>query len=354
MPDEIERYREALETATEPLWVLNDGTEFEVVNGAVLELTGYAREELLGASPGSLLAEEDQPWTHRLLYESDPGTIEEWNGQIYSKNGTEIPVNWHCRLVDLGDENAIVGRFVDRRQRRQSEGQLNVLNRVLRHNIRNQVNIILGKASLLQGVDDEGYRTAAEKIEEIAEEIISTSDKARRAQQHVGAPPDEECRTDLVDVAAQAVRGFQITEPAATVRTDLPQKAPARAPPGVDVAVEELLENATVHNPADEPEIELEIDAGEELTHLRIKDGCEPIPSEVRETIGRGSEQPLHHNDGLGLWIVQWTVDAVDGSLSFARREDDSGNVVTLTFETLEAELVRAKRQVPEPSEEIR
>jgi two-component sensor histidine kinase len=74
-----------------------------------------------------------------------------------------------------------------------------------------------------------------------------------------------------------------------------------------------------------------------EPTAVHDDDECEPIPQEVIETINHGEEQPLRHNDGLGLWIVKWIADTVDGELSFSRREDTAGNRVTLRFQRLES-----------------
>lgn len=339
-PDSPRSIHAALvETATDPLWAIDGDERFEALNRPFLDLTGYERSELLGSSPTLLFADDAEEWTHhvRVLENSEPGATEQWTGTVLTRNGTEVPVEWTARTVDAEGRTAIVGSVEDLREGRQQDRKLNVLNRVLRHNIRNQINVVLGKASLLQEIDDEGYRTAARQIEEMSEEIINISDKARRAQQHIDVPADEDCRIDLVEPTEQAIRSFEIKVPAVTIRTDLPSRAPVRAPPAVDVALGELLENAVVHDRSD-PEVTVTIETGGSRTRLRVEDSCEPIPAEVRETIGRGSEQPLHHNDGLGLWIVKWITESVGGELSFARREDDTGNAVTLSFETLGAD----------------
>lgn len=340
MSGETEIYRALLEMSTEALWVTNSDGEFEAVNSAFVDLTGYSEAEVLGRALGELFGTDGQSWGHRVELLTEPGATEQWFGQIRSKSGTEVPVQHECEVIEKGRQTYVVGRIEDLRTENQQEQKLNVLNRALRHNIRNQVNVILGKASMLQEIDDEGYRTAAAKIEEIGQEIINISDKARRAQQHIGVPFDDACRIDLVGPAEQAIRSFRIAEPSVTVETEFPAQAPARAPPSLDAALQELLENAVVHSAGENAEVAVEIEIDDDRTHVHVRDQCEPIPAAVRETIGRGSEQPLHHNDGLGLWIVQWITDTVDGKLTFDRRGDDSGNVVTLTFETLEQEIL--------------
>jgi signal transduction histidine kinase len=45
-----------------------------------------------------------------------------------------------------------------------------------------------------------------------------------------------------------------------------------------------------------------------------------------------GTESPLHHGSGLGLWLVHWLVEASGGDLDFADNRQ-RGSVVTLTLE---------------------
>lgn len=328
-----------LEMATDPLYVVTDGV-LETVNGPFVDLTGYDRCELVGMSAEELVHEDDlAEWGHRfeLFVESDTTDEERLVGRIISKNGSEIPVE--CRLSLLGSESTdgrkVVGRVRDLREQRQQDKKLDVLNRALRHNIRNEMNVVVGKATQLKTVDDEGYRTAAEKIEEVGRRVINLSEKARLAQEHIGIPADEDCRLELVEVVEHVIMKFGIEYPDATIETDLPADVSARAPPSFEVALQELLENAVIHHPSGDGPVTVEITSDEQHVDIRIIDECDPIPSQIQRTINRGSEEPLQHNDGLGLWIVKWAVETVGGTLCFQRRTDDLGNVVTLTFERI-------------------
>jgi PAS domain S-box-containing protein len=335
------KYRHLAEAATDPLFLVDADDYFEIVNGEFLDLVGYAREEIVGMAATEILHEEDVgEWEQRVrLLRADAATESEtWSARIVTKNGTEAPVDFELSAfrVDSETDASIVGTACDARERRRREQRLNILNRALRHNIRNRMNLVLGHAETLQEVDDEGYRTTAEQIERIGEEVINISDKARRAHKHLDIPSDEDCRTDLVEVARQVVTKFDITYPKATVEMDLPDSARARAPPAVEIALTELLENAAVHHPSGNGPAVVEIEADEERVALRVKDECEPVPQAVIDTLEEGEESRLHHNEGIGLWLVQWVVETVGGELSFGRREDGTGNAVTLTFDTLE------------------
>lgn len=342
MPDDTSDIVPATETlyeladlTSEPLYAVDSDGQFQLVNEAFVDLTGYDRETLRGEQAASILHEADRDeWRRRIqLLRSGDGTeSERWVGRIVTNRGTEIPIEWEFTVPD-GDDAAIVGLARDVREGQRQEQKLNILNRALRHNIRNQMNIIIGKAATLQEVEDDGYRAVAEKIEEIGQNVVNISDKARKAQEHVGLPPDEVCRRDLVETTERVVTKFSISYPKARVDTELPDSAPVRAPPSVEVALTELLENAVIHHPSGNGRVTVTVEFESNRTHLRVLDECEPVPEQVRQTIDRGAEQPLHHNDGLGLWIVRWVVDSVDGELTFDRRPDDVGNAVTLSFE---------------------
>jgi len=43
----------------------------------------------------------------------------------------------------------------------------------------------------------------------------------------------------------------------------------------------------------------------------------------------RGTETPLRHGSGIGLWIVKWGIDHLGGRISFAEREPQ-GTTVTV------------------------
>jgi PAS domain S-box-containing protein len=327
-------YRQLAELSNDALFATDGDGRFEAVNDAFLSLVGYDRAELLGMPVTDVLAADAVgDWEQRvsLLRAESAGESESWSTRLVTNSGTEVPVTLRLSERPGAGVAAIV---TDERERNRREQKLTILNRVLRHNIRNRMNIVLGHAATLQDVDDDGYRTLAKQIEAVGTEVVALSEKARKAHKHLDIPDDEECRTDLAVVTEQVVTTFGISYPRADVRTDLPAEARARAPPAYEVALTELLENAVVHHPSENGPASVSIDRTDDRYAVCVRDECPPIPESVVECLERG-EQPLDHNEGLGLWIVQWVVETVNGDIAFARRPDDSGNAVTLTFDAL-------------------
>lgn len=333
--DSSTAYRQLAELSNDALFATDGDGRFEAANEAFLALVGYDRAELLGMPVTDVLAADAvADWEQRvsLLRAESAGESDAWSTRLVTNSGTEVPVTLRLSERPAAGVAAIV---TDERERNRREQKLTILNRVLRHNIRNRMNIVLGHAATLQDVDDDGYRTRAEQIEAVGNEVVALSEKARKAHKHLDIPDDEECRIDLVSVTDQVVTRFGISYAGADVRIDLPDDARARAPPAYEVALTELLENAVVHHPSENGPASVSVDRTDDSYAVCVRDECPPIPESVVECLERG-EQPLDHNEGLGLWIVQWVVETVNGDIAFARRPDDSGNAVTLTFDALD------------------
>ena len=93
-----------------------------------------------------------------------------------------------------------------------------------------------------------------------------------------------------------------------------------------------LVENAVVHTSRPDPGVTVrvrETENGSEGTAFEVRDDNERIPDIEIDSIRAGDETPLQHGTGVGLWLVQWCVTALNGTLTF---EYDDGNVVTVVI----------------------
>lgn len=325
-------YEALVERSSEPLFALDEAGTLQIVNDAFTNLTGHGREEIVGGTLASLIHPDDRgEWERRLqILRNDVTTEHEsWTSRLVTNNRTAIDVEWECSVIT---EGVVVGSATDVRGGKQQEQRLRILNRALRHDIRNQMNVVIARAESLQEIDDDGYRATAEKIAESGKSVVNLSDKARKAQQYLDIPDDEDCDQELVEETETVCQKFAITYPDSTIETDLPERARAVAPPSYNVALTELVENGVVHHPSGNGPVTIRIEREESAVVVAVEDECDPVPEQIQRTVASGTEQPLQHNDGLGLWLVRWIVEPVGGTLAFDRREDGAGNVVTLTF----------------------
>lgn len=331
-------YAYLVEQAEDGLYMMDERGRFTVVNEAFEELTGYDREKIVGSKPGLLIEENDlDEMNDHIRAAMRAG---ERSGSVLTtfvaKSGQRKPVEvrFSLRPSEQG-YSGLTGVVRDVRARRHREQKLDVLSRVLRHNVRNKLNLIFGHAQMIQNARDDHLSDAAEQIEDAADELMELSEKARTAQTEVGFNPAVEQQIDIVELIQHLAVQFRRDYPAARITTDLPEELVTNTPKSYRIAVSELVENAIEHNPDEEPAVRIRLVRREGGIVTVVEDRCPPIPAIDRKAINEGEETPLIHSMGIGLWLASWVADTVGGQLEFERLDDDSGNRATIVLHGL-------------------
>ncbi|MFB6217962.1 MAG: histidine kinase N-terminal 7TM domain-containing protein [Halobacteriaceae archaeon] len=221
------------------------------------------------------------------------------------------------RVVHLDD----VTDLVERDQR------ITVLNRVLRHNVRNELTVALGSLDGVEDPDEHVERAAASvrRVNELAE-------KARTVERTLRAPDPE--ATPAGEVAEQVVADARDAYPGATVEYDGPSGPAMASVAGEQLfeqALAELVENGIEHNDADAPRVTVGVERADDRVRVRVADDGPGIPEGEREVLARELETQLEHGSGIGLWLVRWVASLSSGELSFGDN-DPRGSVVRLEF----------------------
>jgi len=232
-------------------------------------------------------------------------------------------------IVEDGTVARIVGFTRDVTDRQRREQHLQVMDRLLRHNLRNDLNVVLGHARLARARVKETVAASMDTVIETAEDLLATADKEReilRVLEDVDGP----ATIDFVDAVDRAVAEAADTHPEARIDADLPATAHVQALEEIDRAVVELIENAISHARADAPTVSVRVRDRGDRVQLTVRDEGPPIPEhEFQILAADGEADALHHGTGLGLWMVHWIVDLSEGTVDFAASES-RGNVVTV------------------------
>ena len=218
---------------------------------------------------------------------------------------------------------------------------INVLDRVLRHNLRNKANIILGHAAALASDRDDETATAATTIGAAARELLSLSEQARRYQE-VSTDDRPTTAIDVVAVVSEVTERLNRKFPRAVIETSLPGAAAVRATQSLSLVVHEVVENAIVHNDRTDPWVRVEVvrvhEGGDERVSIRVVDDGPGIPREDRRLLTGGLEEhPIRHGSQLGVWVVSSLVTSLDGTV-VVEPHSPRGSVVTMTFPSAVAE----------------
>ncbi|WP_257298488.1 PAS domain-containing sensor histidine kinase [Haloarchaeobius sp. FL176] len=233
-------------------------------------------------------------------------------------------------VVD-GDVERIVGFSRDVTERRRREQQLAVMDKLLRHNIRNDMNVVIGEAEHIEAKDESTLSERTRVIRDTAAQLIMTAEKQREIIELLTDPgtPDE---VDLSVAVTRVAERIGERYPDAEIDIDVPEQAAAFALPGIETAIAELAENAIVHATGEPATLQLVCRTTAETVVVEALDDCEPIPEyEYRVITGEHEMDDLYHGSGVGLWLVYWLVELSDGDIEFETPER-SGNRVRLTF----------------------
>lgn len=211
-------------------------------------------------------------------------------------------------------------REVNRRRQR-----IEVLNRTLRHNIRNEINVVVGYlGDVLDDADGELTESDRRKIEtaqRYAENISRTSEKARYAEQTLSKDGLEVF--ELGPLVDEAVGATSERYPDAEIATALGGSWTVIADESLPKAVEELIENAVRHQDGSPPEVTVSVCRVDGAVAIDVANPGDQIPADDQRALRRGRETSLLHGRGVGLWMVKWIAENSNGSVAFPSVEDE-------------------------------
>lgn len=308
------------------------GNPLIYVNDAFVAMTGYSREDILEENHSFLQGENTDPDTVARIREAIE-TEESISTELrcYRKDGAEF---WDYLVVapvknDAGDVISHIQFHQDVTSRRQRQEQLEVLGRVLRHNLRNEMNVVRGYAESLQTATSGEPASFAGKIIETSDKLIDIAEKEREITDILRREPTFQ-EIQLYDSLRTIVSGVQSDFPDATVSLDCPEDVVVRATTQFDRAIEELVINAVVHNDSASPDVTVTVVQSGETVRIDIADDGPSIPKMERNVLVNEAEQtPLYHGGGLGLWLVNLIITRSDGIIS-VEENSPAGNIVSV------------------------
>ena len=217
------------------------------------------------------------------------------------------------------------GIYTDVTEIERRERHVKVLDRLLRHNLRNDLGLVIGRAENVRDrIDDPETRAEAAALVEAAHGLIELSDTAKRIRRIIEEPAAERSAIPVPELFETVAADARAQFPEATVRTRPADDIAVLATPDLRVALGELVENGIVHG-SDDPTVELRAEpfapAPTEWVDLLVVDDGPGIPETERAAVtGDRDITQLEHGSGLGLWLVRWAVESVGGDLGFERR----------------------------------
>ena len=214
-----------------------------------------------------------------------------------------------------------------------------VFSRVLRHNLRNDLNVVRAHLEMLEDPpQDHPINVAAvDKIDD----LLELADTARDIESIANSNPDRQ-PVELTSLVENVIRQVAQNYPSASVTVECPNEVFMEARPTVRTALEELIENAAKHAGM-QPTVTVSIETSADVVSLTISDDGPGLPEQERAVLQVGSESKLMHGSGLGLWLSYYIVTNHDGSIDTEVTDAGSRVTVRLPRQSAPAEVVDDK-----------
>lgn len=321
---------------------LNDAVvKFELVNGEpqVLE-TNEAFCEAFGYESASVIGE---PLNGLIVPPSKRAEAQQFDRRTHTGQSNAAVVE---RMTDEG-KRTFVYRGVPYKDRygfaiysditdeMQQQRHLDVLHRVLRHNLRNELTVMIGMADqILDKTNEPETREAASKIKDAASKLSQLSDEANTIQQVLGEVASVR-PIKLSSLADSVIKDCEERFESADITVDISAELTVSANEKLQIVLRSLLDNAIRHNNSPNPQAHLSAATHDSDTiEVAVVDNGPGIPQTEQRIITEKAEiTQLDHGSGLGLWLVKWIVDGYGGWLDIETPES-GGSIVRLYLNT--------------------
>ena len=321
-------YRTTVEHSPTGIVVLDEDERIAYRNAAAESLFGHA--SAVGEAAESVVPQYDSlsDGTESVTVTARPGGSTERHLDVVRRplRRGGATVGWVLAAHDVTSQRAY------QRELESTNDQLEVLNRVVRHDVNNDVNVVtvylqlaLDRDDLEDEVEDQ-LRTALEYAEHIGELTETVADLMR-----VMLEDDEMRAVDLCRVLEETAEQVRRAYPEASVAVppDLPDVW-IRANDLLGSALLNVITNAVVHNDTDAPEVDISLAVTEETATVRVADDGPGIPDDRKEKVfGRGEKGLESPGTGIGLYLVDRIVSSFDGDVRVADN-DPRGTVVAV------------------------
>jgi signal transduction histidine kinase len=273
------------------------------------------------------------------------------SGDRYLARQTAAPVT-----DETGDPIAFVAIQVELTEDLVRKQRLSVLNRLLRHNLRNKLNVISLQMArledLYQSSTDDSEREAqasqvVQAVQRVTEEITARSEKAHEIERIFDRLDATEDCMSLASATMSIRRTLADTEATTTLDTadDLDSYEVNHE---ILTVVDELITNAVKHNTSLDPTVHVAVTlSDDDEVRFSVSDNGPGLSAQEQHILTEGEETQLNHSSGLGLWMVTWIVTYCGGMV--AADVDDEGTTIDVRLPVWPSESAQDRSGVGSP-----
>lgn len=304
-------------------------------NRGARQIKGYEPDEVVGEHvrmfyPASA---RDAGDPEALLAEAREHGRAETEGWRVRKDGSRFWANVSVTALREADGSLrgflkVTRDMTERREREQQleheRERLEFMNRIIRHNLLNGMNVVEARAELLSGQVDSDVAVHLETVQSRVQDMVDLIETMRSFMQVLTEEDGEQTEPVALDAVLSAeVEKARNAYDAATITYD----------PGASVRVvgndllpevfENLLSNAVQHNDSASPTVSVSVHVEGEEAVVEVADDGPGVDEAMRDAIFEKGEKGFDSpGTGFGLYLVRELVASYDGAIDVRNRPE--------------------------------
>jgi len=260
----------------------------------------------------------------RLSNRSQGRSLVDVEGNIIVQRKVEINVSedkqiYDCIQIRLFDD--VYANIYKKPARVAEEGRFtDILQRVIRHNLRNDLNVVMGISKNILNREEVNKNTSRRlrQIISVCSDLISISknvstiDSIRKNDSSLSA-------NDIVSITNNVLTKHRAQYDEASISLEVSTtQTKVLSTDHTSTMIDHLVENALEHNSGDAV---VEVSITETQSNnvlLSVADNGPGIPQmEQKVVTGEQPIEDVYHASSLGLWVVRWIVDQHEADIEF-------------------------------------
>lgn len=330
-------FKKAIDNIGKAVYITDTNGYIKYVNNTFEDITGYNKNEIIEKNASILETEEEKRSQNKLLEKIFSKGIHEEkiinkkkSGEFYRAKQTILPIRYNSKRKGL----LIIQTDITRNKL--IKEQLNVLHRVLKHNMRNDVSTIQVYIDIInENTQNQEIKQATEKIKETSEKMENLGEKAKKANKaltSLSRPIDLPVK--IKNIIKYTKKDIKSKYPESSIIANTP-KENIKVDYILQTALEEIIENAVIHN-TKKPKIKINInkEPQQKMIYISIKDNGPGLPKEQERFLNKERKTRQINGRGIGLWLVYWIVKSLGGKISIENNKK-KGTTVNLQIPIL-------------------
>lgn len=319
-------YRALAENSQDVIWITDMKGKFTYVSPSVERLIGYTPEEVMKQTLADVICPGSLPQileNYVLLCDEEKEQILKTQMRPYEveqicKDGSTVWTEVIIKILfdDKGKKVGVLGVSRDISERKKSQGTiarlndtLKLLNKILRHDISNNLTVVLMSLEMLK-TEDTNLKEKAIKS------VYKSVNLIERIRELENAIPSgiEIKKYNLNDVFEDISNEYK------NIEFNIRGNCNVLADSALVYVIENIVRNASIHGKTER--IDFDLSQSGNKCILRISDFGVGIPESIKDKIfDEGFSYGDYVSSGLGLFIAKKTIERYGGEIHYEKNE---------------------------------